>query len=117
VAVSISRAGEVAKSAEFKEWWDSAGTNPTHEFFRSERNDALKDVTDAIVLRNTTDGWGGELVYWVFPHGPHAQEPLVPMCQKYNNWLYFEMWVPACEHLYYATLADRDWADVDDSVI
>jgi hypothetical protein len=105
MAVLIDRAGKAAGLPTlFKEWWDDLAHDPTHAFFREERNVVLKETTDTIEIVSTTDGSGNEIAYWVFGRGPHAGEPLVPRCQKYNNWLYWEMWAPASTLLFPATL-------------
>ncbi len=105
VAVSVDKAGKAAGSPfQFRDWWDGLEDDPTHAFFRRERNDVLKAVAETIEIRKTTDGFGKELAYWVFRQGPHVGLPLVPKCQQYNEWLYFKLWAPACELLDAATV-------------
>lgn len=109
VGVSINKAGEAAGDPPvFREWWDDLAQDVTHAFFWTERNEVLKDTTDTIMIRSTTDGSGNEIGYWVLKEGPHAGEPLVPRCQKYNEWLYYQLLVPAREKLYPVILARRN---------
>lgn len=108
VAVSINNAGKAAGyPTQFTNWWVDLKDSPTHAFFCAERNSALKDMDDTIVLRCITDGMGNRLAYWTFRQGPHAGDPLVPRCQQYNDWLYNDMRAPACELLFPWTLSER----------
>lgn len=105
VGVSIHKAGLAAgRPAEFTWWWNGVSDDPTHAFFRAERNATLKEVAEPIIAQPLSD----DLVYWAFPHGPHAGEPLVPLCQQYNDWLYYDMWAPAAELLFPWTRAERE---------
>ncbi|HST55273.1 MAG TPA: hypothetical protein VLJ42_05180 [Solirubrobacteraceae bacterium] len=105
IAASVDKAGKAAGPLlSFKKWWDEIARDSSHDFFRKERNVVLKDTADTIEIVSMTDGSGNEIASWVFGRGPHAGEPLVPRCQKYNDWLYHQLWAPACELLCPATL-------------
>lgn len=104
VAVSIDKAGKIAGNPPpFAQWWTSLLDDPTHAFFRAERNAVLKEGAEPIAIRPLTGG----LAYWAFPKGPHAGEPLVPRCQLYNEWLYDRALAPAREKLFEWTLPER----------
>jgi len=106
VAVSVGNAGTAAGSpTHFQHWWDGLQHDPTHAFFRQERNDVLKAVAETIEICKTTDGLGTSLAYWVFRRGPREGRPLVPVCQQYDEWLYHSLWAQACQLLHPAPVA------------
>jgi hypothetical protein len=109
VAVSVNAAGRAAGNpAEFASWWHALAANPIHGFFRDQRNQALKRVEDVIVSNVIAVDAARRMAYWAFPEGPHAGDPLVPRCQQYTDWLYYELWCPAAELLYPWTLRERE---------
>lgn len=107
VAASVDKAGRAAgRPAGFERWWSDLAEDPLHAFFWNERN-ALKEVGEVIVTRRVEVQPGRSLVFWAFPHGPHAGDPLVARCQRYNTWLYDRLLVLAQEHLFDWTLPER----------
>jgi hypothetical protein len=101
VGVAIDGAGRTAgKPDAFRQWWDGIAGNAVHTFFRASRNAALKQVADLVAdtpLRLDTDL---TVAFFAFDRGPFENEPLVPRCQQYTDWLYDACSVPAREHLW-----------------
>jgi hypothetical protein len=108
VAVSINEAWRAAGSpAEFASWWTGLSSDPTHAFFRRERNAGLKGGAKIVALESVVDPRIAPVAYWSFASGPHRGEPILPRCQMYADWLYYKMWAPACELLFEWTSAER----------
>src|SRR4051812_17762340 len=77
VAVSVDKAGRAAGRPKlFQQWWAGLAEDPVHDFFRQERNAALKEVARVVESQRIDDAQHGvHVAYWVFPHGPHAGDP------------------------------------------
>jgi hypothetical protein len=110
---SINEAGrEAGRPSQFSHWWAGLNTDPTHAYFRAERNAALKGREEVVLVRRIEDVRMTPVGYWAFARGPHALEPLVPRCQLYCDWLYESALVPARVHLFDWTLRERITAPV-----
>jgi hypothetical protein len=113
VAVSVNEAGKAAGSpSQFSYWWTGLNADPTHAYFRAERNAALKGREEVVLVRRIEDQRMAPVGYWAFARGPHALEPLVPRCQLYCDWLYESALAPARVHLFDWTLRERITAPV-----
>ncbi len=101
VGVTINGAGRAAGNPlAFAQWWSSIGHNAIHAFFRTSRNEALKDVADLIVESPLRLDFGHTLAFFAFDRGRFEGEPLVARCQQYTEWLYDACLAPAREHLW-----------------